>query len=522
MQTRVSHYPGSLYGQDWFVQEFRSGKWEITAILKEKPTMSTLKTEGQDLDDGLNHDSLKAAPLVGQSGSHSKHSRLSPSSAKQWTNCTASIAYIKSVEDRLPKDDSSEYSREGTQAHDYATELLHNRMEIDEVPESFRQHVEAYCDHCLGLAPEGTPLYIESKVALPYMAGETGTVDFAAVSEDRIWIRDLKYGIGKLVVSEENPQMAIYAMGLIRELQDDGIYNFDVATLVDIMAHMPRHRLAENDKPWVPTLKELEDFYAVIESKAELILSASKKFAERENPQPDDVPDYEALGLEFAPADGVCDWCRARAICPARINALASAFDSPECNGVDFLSFLPDLTKEEEKLPVEERIATRLGVAAENVGIVGEDVDNFITDDRLVAIFASSPGLKGLIGDVEEYLQQRADMGQPAPGTKLVMGREGNRDWNDPEAVDKLLAPKIKADRFKKELISPAQAEKLLEKVFGGKMPKWGARFKNLFTGYISRSPAQKKIALASDKRDAVQPALAALPDLDAEENEGV
>jgi len=169
------------------------------------------------------------------------------------------------------------------------------------------------------------------------------------------------------------------------------------------------------------------------------------------------------------------------------------------------------LSKEDSKLEPEGRIEKRLATALGN-----SDSSLTITDTRLVAMFAAAKPIKAFLDDVEEFLQLRADQGNPVLGTKLVAGREGNREWTDTEAVDKLLAPKLKADRFKKELISPAQAEKLLPR------KDWSTRFTNLFDGYVTRSGPKNKIALASDKREAVLPPVSALPDLTQEDDERI
>jgi len=244
------------------------------------------------------------------SGSHNTHSRLAPSAAKQWVNCTASIGFIRSVGDRLPKDDSSEYSIEGTKAHDYAAAVFTGEITFADIPESFRPHVQSYVEHCRALGDDRKTLeYVESKVPLFYMPHENGTTDYAKVCEEQVWIRDLKYGAGVLVVSEENEQLAIYALSLIRQLQDDGMFDFSPDTIVDIMAYQPRHHEAENATPWVITLKDLEDFCAAIQARADLIAA------------------NEDGTLEFHPDPDVCRWCRARALCPARAEAMAEAFD---------------------------------------------------------------------------------------------------------------------------------------------------------------------------------------------------
>jgi hypothetical protein len=154
---------------------------------------------------------------IGSSGSHNGHARLAPSASERWMHCTASVEACAGI-----KDSGSEYATEGTQAHDYAEAVLSGKLPIEKVPEDFRPHVKFYTDHCQKLIQPGMVAYVESKVPLFYSPEDTGTVDFAVASEDVVRIRDLKYGAGVLVDAQDNPQLAIYAISLIRDLRERG------------------------------------------------------------------------------------------------------------------------------------------------------------------------------------------------------------------------------------------------------------------------------------------------------------
>ena len=65
----------------------------------------------------------------------------------------------------------------------------------------------------LGQSAETT--VVEERVPLFYRPQDGGTVDFAAISQERVQILDLKYGKGVIVEAEENKQLAIYAKSLI-------------------------------------------------------------------------------------------------------------------------------------------------------------------------------------------------------------------------------------------------------------------------------------------------------------------
>jgi hypothetical protein len=420
------------------------------------------------------------------SGSHNTHARLSPSSAKSWSNCTASISYIEANADRIPKDNSSAYSQEGTEAHDHAADVLLGKKTIDQIPEDFRPYVAAYVDHCLSLAPDGVVPQIESQVPLWYQADQNGTVDFAVVTEDRVTIRDLKYGAGVLVTAQENPQLAIYAYSLIRML--DPVYEFTPETVVDIGIFQPRHREADTSVPWIITLKELAEFcreieYAVIQVQT-------------------------GRGLKFAPSegdDGACRWCKAKGICEARHAAISEALVVPD-SGVtreEMVMSMPDLTKDEKKLPPLDRVAARLG----KLGVP----EGAITEKYLVGLFAAKKSMESLLDDVAEYLSARAMEGNIPEGTKLVLGRAGNRAWVNEEAADTFLKNQgLKQDeRYDFKVKSPTAAEEILKDKL-----KSSKRTATRFAELVSRSEPKKTLALASDKREACLPDVAVMPDL--------
>lgn len=426
----------------------------------------------------------------GPSGSHNTHARLSPSAAKSWSNCTASISYIEANAHRIPKDDSSEYSREGTEAHDHASEVLLGVKTIDDVPENFRPYVAAYVDHCLALIPDGVAPQVEASIPLWYQPDQNGTVDFAVVTDERVIIRDLKYGAGVLVSAHENPQLAIYAYSLVKSLED--IYDFTPETTVDIGIFQPRHREATTAEPWIISLKDLAEFcreieYAVIQVQT-------------------------GRGLKFAPSegdDGACRWCKAKGFCEARHAAISEALVVPDSGLTreQMVTAMPDLTKDEKKLPPLDRVVARL----EKMGVPADA----ITEQYLVGVFASGGAIKSLISDVEEYLETRALQGQIPEGTKLVMGRPGNRAWANEAAAETFLKNQglKQEERYDWKIISPTAAEKVLGERL--KVTRTAGRFKEL----VSRSEPKKTLALASDKREACLPDIAAMPDMDAIDN---
>jgi len=481
------------------------------------------------------------------SGSSNDHARLSPSDAKRWLKCKAAIAFEKENEDRifemdvqsvirltpylksLPpeevfphevramrwardvgqgkvkaadltpeqktdirRSEGSEYSREGTRAHEFATHIFAGTKTLADIPEEFRQPVGYYIEFCQALltSPD-EPFFAETKVPLFYDRESTGTRDFCIVRNDRVIINDYKHGQGELVDAVENPQCTIYGLSTIEDLEASGMYEFDPDTLVEIWIIQPRHHADLPAKQWVATLAELRAFRDEIQAAHDQIV--------------------EGRDLTFHPADDTCKWCKCKAFCPARAEALTAVLDGPDYSGFDLLADLPDIgeiegtttKKEFNARPAEEKVNLRLGDRAP------------LSDETLIAIRQNKTAMIEWIEDVCELVDNRVLAGDKfAEGKlKIVMGVQGDREWADKEAADKLLASRLKVDqRYEKKLLGPAKIEKLID------LKKETPRFRASFLDLITRSPARRAVASADDKREAVSSIIDDLPDLDMPE----
>lgn len=85
--------------------------------------------------------------------------------------------------------------------------------------------------------------------------------------------------------------------------------------------------------------------------------------------------------------------------------------------------------------------------------------------------------------------------GKEVPGWKVVHGRKGTRKWIDEDqARDCMRALKVKLeDMYKKTLISPAQAEKILSD------KKWAT-----LAEQITQADGKPQVVPESDSRDAI------------------
>lgn len=457
------------------------------------------------------------------SGSHNQHARLSPSDSKRWTSCLASIAFQEANAHRVRKDTSTRDSDFGTEAHDWAAKVLLKQITIEEVPDEFRESiVEPYVNHCmaqvdgatltsvagcredadLGLDPPDHVFFVEEQLQLFYQPEQTGTADFLGIVAtngvvDKFVGRDLKAGAGVLVTSIESTQLACYIYSAIKLLE--GVYDFGPETLIDLAVFQPRHREAHEQKPWILTLADLAKFCTwEIEMKAIAAREGANKIREKIGSPGRDVSCDEILEaapiLRFAPSEGdggACRFCRCRAFCSKRLEALTEDMDLPEISAFDMLAAMPELDKEESKLPVEERINSR----AERLGAWRLD------DAYLVNAFAKASGIRKWLDDVAEYLEARVMDGESIPGVKLAEGRPGNREWaNEDEADAWLQNQKLKQEeRYDFKLKGPAKIEAILK----DKLKKV-TRTRNRFEELITRSTGKPKLVVSDDPRPAV------------------
>ena len=113
-------------------------------------------------------------------------------------------------------------------------------------------------------------------------------------------------------------------------------------------------------------------------------------------------------------------------------------------------------------------------------------------DDTMLGAYASNAVLlQGWIDSVNELVQTKIEKGYEIPGWKMVAKR-GTRSWVDQgKAADALAA--LGVDPIKKEIVSPAQAEKLLK-----------AKKQNLPEGLTASVSSGDTLAPESDPRPAV------------------
>lgn len=417
------------------------------------------------------------------------HALLSPSAAKKWLGCPASLA----CEVGIPNGSGaaavngtamhtlSEYAlnaiKDGHQGQDFdvakffvpvASERVVVRNEgkgpmviaADEQPgdvlvtDDFVSQVSKYVNYCAPIMAAAEVVEIESRVSLTRVlhpgfvfeqaAGnklETfGTADFVALLRNpdgtyTLIVGDLKTGRHK-VTAAENKQMMLYALGLLRKYR----LSYDISA-VKLFIFQP---YAGGADEWDTTPTALEHF---------------AKFASKQALKALDAYQRGKKGLtaaDFRPSNDACQWCRFSEKCNAKVKAASHTVD--EMADIGSLELTPDVLKAEwDKLPL----------------------------------------MRQHIADIEKAMYTHLMAGKPMDGLKLVEGRPGNRAWSDTAAVEKL-AEDCFAVLHKEVLLSPTEAEKAIAK----EAPELWADLEKL----ITRKPGQPSIAAADDKRPAWTP----------------
>lgn len=184
------------------------------------------------------------------------HAILSASGASRWLNCTPSAR----LEDEYGKRTGSVFSREGTLAHEMAEVLLNatnvaskmkaieaNELYTEDMPDYVAQYVE-YCQN--EMVQFGQEMFVEAKLDLSeYIPQSFGTADCIIASDDVVEVIDLKYGKGVPVYADNNPQLKLYALGVLKKLEL--LYN-----PVDVILTIVQPRI-DNISSWKVSVEEL-------------------------------------------------------------------------------------------------------------------------------------------------------------------------------------------------------------------------------------------------------------------------
>lgn len=230
------------------------------------------------------------------------HAVLSPSSANRWSVCTRAPRY----EEQFPEPPPSPYAQEGQCAHAVAEQELARYLGRPAPPmanellpydtEALRADVAKYVAFAIDLIEAAriedpaAVVMLEQTVGYARFVPEgRGTVDLGIAMRNKVLVVDLKFGAGLRVDAQGNPQLRLYALGLIEQFRD----THDI-TSVGMIIVQPR--LGHVSREVMSTVDLYQWAQEVIKPAAALA--------------------WEGQGL-FVPGDH-CRWCRGKAVCAAR------------------------------------------------------------------------------------------------------------------------------------------------------------------------------------------------------------
>lgn len=217
-----------------------------------------------------------------------QHAKLSPSSSSRWLTCTASVNACLKYENTT--NDAADW---GTTVHEIGELLLKNlpipaNVNGMKVDTEMLRCAEDYVDYCRTLIDKNSVQLIEEKFNLSFIAPETfGTCDFCILNGTHLDIVDLKTGHG-IVSAEKNPQLMLYALGAIHDLED--LYEIKTVTL-----HIMQSR-AGHISSWDVSVEDLFAFEEFAVKQATRILEND---------------------VSFNPENKACQWCAHKANCTA-------------------------------------------------------------------------------------------------------------------------------------------------------------------------------------------------------------
>lgn len=237
------------------------------------------------------------------------HSILSPSSSHRWLACPPSAR----LEQMFP-DTTSEVAEEGTLAHHIAeislkrligvidnssaSAMLQQAAQHPAYSLEMSEFVNVYVDAVKDVITEDSQELIESQVSLEeYVPGCFGTVDSCVIVGNTMHIFDFKYGKGVRVEADENPQLMMYALGMLNsDYCGRGVYR--------VFCHIVQPRLYNHSEY--------------------IIRAAELKAWGNRTLKPAAIKAYTGAG-EFTTGEH-CRFCKAKGVCRKLAN---------ECSGIN-------------------------------------------------------------------------------------------------------------------------------------------------------------------------------------------
>lgn len=368
----------------------------------------------------------------------STHAFLSPSASHRWLACPPSAKLCAKAGDQ-----SSEYARQGTDAHTLCAYLVEKALgrdvsdpteNLDYYDQEMQDCADGYAAFIMdeyGKARQScgdAEVLVEQKVDFSrWVKGGSGTADCVILSDGTAEVIDFKYGLGIMVSadSEEhggNPQLMCYCLGVLEMF--DGIYDIDALRMA---IYQPRR---ENISVYTMSKAELLHW-------AETVLAPTAQLA------------LDGNG-EFK-AGGHCQFCRVKATCRKRAEYNLA------------------LAKYDFEMPAQ------------------------LEDHEIDAILMKADQLTAWVSDVKEYALNQALLGVDYGHFKVVEGRS-TRKYTSEEDVARAVTD-AGYNPYEKKLRGITAMTTLLG----------GERFEELLGGMVCKPPGKPALVSKSDKRPALK-----------------
>lgn len=348
------------------------------------------------------------------------HSVIGPSAAARWLTCPGSVPFSASL-GQGDGDEGSEFAKEGSAAHALLEQcFLDDKDAFNYLGQTILDHtVNTEMADCVQEAIDydrewdtkwGPSTYggVEERVRLAeYDERLFGTVDRYAIGDDRVLVLDYKHGAGDDVEVEGNPQLLIYAVGVLMRHPVP-----DVAP-VDMVIVQPR---SGGVKEWTQTARQIWDWAE------EVMVPGLQRVHHAERVVAEDGLE-KLISINGLTASNDCKWCPALVHCPVAAEHLGAALEVDE-------------KTDPNKQPI----------------------------GHLVEVYLRSRLVRRYLNKVQEILEGRVRRGDKVPGVKLVAGR-GTRVWSDPKKAEAYLVKRLGDKAYQeRQLLSPPMAEKLIGK----------------------------------------------------------
>lgn len=330
------------------------------------------------------------------------HALLSASSAARWLNCPPSAVAAEAY-----PNEGTEYTREGTLAHEVAEMVASGRfkpedIKADEAGSPITQEMldcaQGYNDYIQEQLKEpDAVVLLERRVDFsPWVPDGFGTADCIILQGDTMDVIDYKYGKGVAVSADDNQQMMLYGLGA---LNDYG-FAYDIKT-VRLHIYQPR---MNNISVYILSVETLTAWAE------EIVKPLAALAAKGEG--------------EYLPGEH-CRFCPHAGRCPA-LTAVC-----------------------------REYVSTH-GLEAPVAVLAPWEVADVLRMEPLVSLWLKR---------VKDQALTDMMNGKAVPGYKIVAGR-GSRDWDDELTTGQELleAGYSKEDITKTELLSVAAMEKQIGK----------------------------------------------------------